>query len=379
MARRRRRHGRRADRGRGRADHAREPGRGRRCAPARRHAPRPRQRALARVPARAARPHPARRRQLLDLARGHVRARGDDDARPLLRAGARHLRGDAAGRHHVRRRVRLPALQRRADRGRERDRHPAHAARRLLSRGRVRRGAPTMRSGGSATATPRVGPSASRRSRARRSVPRSTRCARSRRTRSRPSSSGRRASRCTSTSPSSGPRTRRASQTHGCTPTELLAELGALGPDSTAVHATHLTEHDEQLCTRRRSACARRPSATSPTASAAPGPNLSLGSDSHAVIDLFEEARAVELDLRLATEQRGHFTAPPCCAARPTTRASAGPTPAGSSPARSPTSSRSASTRRALETAEPETMLESVVFAATAADVTGVIVGGKPC
>ena len=36
-------------------------------------------------------------------------------------------------------------------------------------------------------------------------------------------------------------------ETHGCTPTELLAELGALGPDSTAVHATHLTEHDEQL------------------------------------------------------------------------------------------------------------------------------------
>ena len=39
------------------------------------------------------------------------------------------------------------------------------------------------------------------------------------------------------------------------------------------------------------------------------GPNLSLGSDSHAVIDLFEEARAVELNLRLATERRGHFTA----------------------------------------------------------------------
>ena len=36
-------------------------------------------------------------------------------------------------------------------------------------------------------------------------------------------------------------------ETHGCTPTELLAELGALGPDSTAVHATHLTEHDERL------------------------------------------------------------------------------------------------------------------------------------
>ena len=39
------------------------------------------------------------------------------------------------------------------------------------------------------------------------------------------------------------------------------------------------------------------------------GPRLALGSDSHAIIDLFEEARAVELNLRLKTERRGHFTA----------------------------------------------------------------------
>ena len=36
------------------------------------------------------------------------------------------------------------------------------------------------------------------------------------------------------------------------------------------------------------------------------GSPLCLGSDSHAVVDLFEEARAVELDERLATERRGH-------------------------------------------------------------------------
>ncbi len=39
------------------------------------------------------------------------------------------------------------------------------------------------------------------------------------------------------------------------------------------------------------------------------GARLTLGSDSHAVIDLFEEMRAVELDERLATEQRGHWSA----------------------------------------------------------------------
>ena len=39
------------------------------------------------------------------------------------------------------------------------------------------------------------------------------------------------------------------------------------------------------------------------------GASLSLGSDSHAVIDLFEEARAVELDERLASGERGRHGA----------------------------------------------------------------------
>jgi hypothetical protein len=36
---------------------------------------------------------------------------------------------------------------------------------------------------------------------------------------------------------------------------------------------------------------------------------LTLGSDSHAVVDPFEEMRAVELDERLATRSRGHWSA----------------------------------------------------------------------
>jgi cytosine/adenosine deaminase-related metal-dependent hydrolase len=36
---------------------------------------------------------------------------------------------------------------------------------------------------------------------------------------------------------------------------------------------------------------------------------LTLGSDSHAVVDPFEEMRAVELDERLATQERGHWSA----------------------------------------------------------------------
>ena len=39
------------------------------------------------------------------------------------------------------------------------------------------------------------------------------------------------------------------------------------------------------------------------------GARCAWARDSHAVIDLFEEARAVELDERLRDEQRGHFSA----------------------------------------------------------------------
>src|SRR6201999_2550444 len=42
---------------------------------------------------------------------------------------------------------------------------------------------------------------------------------------------------------------------------------------------------------------------------AAAGCALTLGSDSHAVIDILEEARGVEYCERLARRSRGHFTA----------------------------------------------------------------------
>ena len=135
---------------------------GRRRAPARHHAARARQRPLARLPARTARAHPARRRELLDLARGHVRPGRAHDARQLLRARARHVPGDGPRRDHVRRRVRLPALQRRAaGRGRRR-RHPDHPARRLLPRGRLRAGAERRPAPLLRRRRRRAGPSASR-------------------------------------------------------------------------------------------------------------------------------------------------------------------------------------------------------------------------
>ena len=104
---------------------------------------------------------------------------------------------------------------------------------------------------------------------------------------------------------------------HGVTPTRLLADAGVLGPLTSAVHATHLTGDDVRLLgesatyacfcptTERDLGDGIGPSRALHEA----GSRLTLGSDSHAVIDPFEEMRAVELDERLATQQRGHWTA----------------------------------------------------------------------
>jgi formiminoglutamate deiminase len=100
------------------------------------------------------------------------------------------------------------------------------------------------------------------------------------------------------------------------TPTELLADAGVLGPRTTAVHATHLTAADVNRLGERGSGVCFCPTTERDLADGIgpardlvdAGSPLSLGSDSHAVIDMFEEARAVELDERLRTQRRGHFT-----------------------------------------------------------------------
>lgn len=98
----------------------------------------------------------------------------------------------------------------------------------------------------------------------------------------------------------------------GCTPTELLDREGILGPDLTAVHAIHVNERDIALLGENQvSICAC--STTERDLGDRVGPLLALsdagcalsaGSDSNAVIDILEEARALELDERRATGQR---------------------------------------------------------------------------
>jgi formiminoglutamate deiminase len=103
----------------------------------------------------------------------------------------------------------------------------------------------------------------------------------------------------------------------GWTPTGLLWDNGVLGERLTVVHATHLTDRDVRwLGEFRVGACFCPTTERDLGDGIGParalrdaGVRLGIGSDSNAVVDAFEETRALELDDRLASEERGRFTA----------------------------------------------------------------------
>jgi formiminoglutamate deiminase len=102
---------------------------------------------------------------------------------------------------------------------------------------------------------------------------------------------------------------------YGCTPTALLAAEGLLTDRTTVVHATHLTDSDiRALGSAGTTACFCPTTERDLADGIGParalhdaGSPLALGSDQHAVIDLLEEARALELHERLASGSRGRF------------------------------------------------------------------------
>jgi len=104
---------------------------------------------------------------------------------------------------------------------------------------------------------------------------------------------------------------------YGRTPTGLLADAGALSRAFTAVHATHLTDEDVGLLGAASCWCCFCPTTERDLADGIgpswalrhAGARLTLGSDSHAVVDLLEEARALEVDERLARGVRGSHDA----------------------------------------------------------------------
>lgn len=103
---------------------------------------------------------------------------------------------------------------------------------------------------------------------------------------------------------------------YGATPTALLADAGVLGPDTTAVHATHLTADDVADLGRTTTTACFCPTTERDLADGigparelvGAGAPLSLGSDQHAILDLFEEARGLESHERLRSHERGRFT-----------------------------------------------------------------------
>ncbi|MEV7448202.1 formimidoylglutamate deiminase [Streptomyces nigra] len=176
-------------------------------------------------------------------------------------------------------------------------------------------------------------------------------------------------------------------EAHGCTPTQLLALHGVLGPGTTGVHNTHLTPEDISLIggsgtgtcmcptTERDLADGIGPA----TALQNEGSPLCLGSDSHAVIDLLEEARAMELNERLRTRTRGHWTAAALLrAASADGHAALGWDGAGTL---EPGALADFTTIAldSVRTAGPLPRLgaETAVFAASAADVSHTVVAGR--
>jgi formiminoglutamate deiminase len=174
---------------------------------------------------------------------------------------------------------------------------------------------------------------------------------------------------------------------HRATPAEVLAEAGALGPRSTAVHATHLTDSDIELLAGSRCYACMCPTTEADLADgigparalADEGSPLTLGSDSHAVIDLLEEARRVELGERLASQERGHFTAAELATAASTVgHASLGWPDAGELAAGGLADFVTIALDSPRTAGAPRSAaLESVIFGASAADVQNLVVGGR--
>jgi formiminoglutamate deiminase len=174
---------------------------------------------------------------------------------------------------------------------------------------------------------------------------------------------------------------------HGRTPTRLLADHGVLGARTTGVHNTHLTDDDIALLGSTRTGTCMCPTTERDLADGIgpaarlqrAGSPLSLGSDSHAVIDILEEARAMELDERLRSRTRGHWTAAALLHAA---------TGAGHEALGRPDAGRIEQGALAdlvtialdsVRTAGPLPRIgaETAVFAASAADVRHTVVGGR--
>ncbi len=168
---------------------------------------------------------------------------------------------------------------------------------------------------------------------------------------------------------------------YGMTPTAVLNDAGVLGSRTTAVHATHLTGTDIAALGSSRTTACFCPTTERDLADgigparllADAGCPLSLGSDQHAVIDLFEEARALEMHERLESGRRGRFQPEELLSAA-THHAGIGWPEAG----RLEVGALADLVAVRLDSVRTAgSSPEQVMFSATAADVDTVVVGGR--
>jgi formiminoglutamate deiminase len=176
-------------------------------------------------------------------------------------------------------------------------------------------------------------------------------------------------------------------EVYGATPTALLHYDGALSERFTAVHATHVGDEDIHLLAEAGACCCLCPTTERDLADGIgpaarlrdAGCRLALGSDSNAIIDPFEESRALELDERLASGKRGAFTATELLhAATAAGYESLGWRSGGVIREGAPADLVAIDTGSVrLVGIPPERLLDGLVFAGAAADVRDVIVAGE--
>jgi len=174
---------------------------------------------------------------------------------------------------------------------------------------------------------------------------------------------------------------------YGATPTALLHFDGALSERFTAIHATHITDEDIRLLAEAGACCCLCPTTERDLADGIgpatrlrdAGCRLALGSDSNAVIEPFEESRALELDERLASGSRGLFTGSELLRA-----ATAGGYESLGWPSGGVIREGALADLAAIDTdgvrlvgIPPGQLLDGAVFAGAAADVRDVIVAGE--
>lgn len=172
----------------------------------------------------------------------------------------------------------------------------------------------------------------------------------------------------------------------GRTPTQLLNDAGLLGSFTTAVHATHLDANDILLLGSSKTLSCFCPTTERDLADGigpsaqlvAAGSPLCLGTDSHASIDMFEEARAVEMHQRLISNKRGIHRSSELLAAATVHGASSLGSKNHGLIVGAPADFIAIDTRSVrLATFDPENGAAHLVHSATSSDVSDVWVGGE--